>query len=347
MKARKLPSGRWNCCVFSHMENGKRKYASFTAETKQEAQRQALEFQINKKKESKPQNFTVAQAFDNYINSKTNILAPDTLREYKRCRKYYEPLANIKVGSLTSLDLQNFVNDLSEDKSPKTVKNIYSTLMSAISKCTDRKFSVTIGENNEIERHIPTDADIKNLTANANKKLKLAIILGSQGLRRGEIASLKYGDILRDFSAIYVHSDMVLGENGWVYKPRPKTKKSNRRIVLPKSVIEMMGEGDDDDFILGIYPSTITTDFINLRNRLGLQCRFHDLRHYSTSILHALGLPDAFIQEHNGYSSDAVMKSVYRHVLSDKAIRYTSIANEYFEKEIMQNEILNDTAEMQ
>ena len=97
----------------------------------------------------------------------------------------------------------------------------------------------------------------------------------------------------------------------------------------------MMGEGNEDDYILGILPSTITSDFINLRNRLGLKCRFHDLRHYSVSILHALNLPDAFIMEHNGYSSDSVMKSVYRHVLSDRVKHYNTIANDYFSENIL------------
>ena len=335
MKARKLPSGRWNCCVFSHMEDGKRRYVSFTADTKQEAQRQALEFQINKKNENKPQNITVGKAFDNYIQSKSNILAPDTLKEYKGYKKYYRSIENIKLGSLSSLDLQNLVNELSKDKSPKTVRNIYNPLKSAIGKYNDKNYKVNLRPNDVIERNIPNDAEVKLLIEKANPTLKLAIILGSQGLRRGEIASLKFGDILRDFDAIYVHSDLVLGEDGWVYKPRPKTAKSNRRVTLPKAVIDMMGEGNEDDYILGILPSTITSDFINLRNRLGLKCRFHDLRHYSVSILHALNLPDAFIMEHNGYSSDSVMKSVYRHVLSDRVKHYNTIANDYFSENIL------------
>ncbi|MFR1475685.1 MAG: hypothetical protein ACLSB9_08035 [Hydrogeniiclostridium mannosilyticum] len=37
-KAKKLPSGNWNVKVFSHIENGKRKYESFTAESKAEAE---------------------------------------------------------------------------------------------------------------------------------------------------------------------------------------------------------------------------------------------------------------------------------------------------------------------
>lgn len=337
--AKKLPSGNWRVQVFSHIEDGKRKYVSFTASTKAEAQRQAAEFQANKQYDDKPQDITVGHAINRYIDSKSNILSPKTLLEYRKyARNYYKSIENIRLGSLTSVTLQDFVNSHAKTLSSKTVTNIYGLLRVSIKMYTERNFHVTLPPKSNVDRHIPTDADIRILMEKANPTLKIAIALGSQGLRRGEIASLKYGDILRDFNAIYVHSDMVLGEDGWVYKPIPKTNKSTRTVVLPKKLIEMLGDGDDDEYILGVLPSTITSDFINLRNRLGLQCRFHDTRHYSVSIMHALNLPDAYIMEHNGYSSDKVMKSVYRHALPDKANKYTAIANEYFERNFLEND---------
>lgn len=335
---KKLPSGNWRVQVFSHKENGKNKYISFTAATKAEANRLAAEFQANKEHEDRPQDITIEKAYENYLRSKSNILAADTYKEYLGYKKYYQPIANIRIGSLTTVDLQNFVNQLSSDKKPKTVKNIYRPLASAISMYSDRNYKITMPQKSVIERHIPTDNDVANLLSNANHTLKLAIILGSKGMRRGEICSLKYKDIMRDFNAIYIHSDMILGKDGWVYKEVPKTSKSVRRIILTKDIIDMLGNGETEDYILKVKPSTITADFIHLRNKLGLQCRFHDLRHYSVSILHALGLPDAFIMEHHGYSSDGVMKSVYRHTLSDKSAQYAAIANEYFEKNIISHE---------
>ena len=59
--------------------------------------------------------------------------------------------------------------------------------------------------------------------------------------------------------------------------------------------------------------------------------RFHDLRHYSASIQHALGIPDAYIMQRGGWGSDTVLKSVYRHVLEDKTEQMNKIANGYFE----------------
>ena len=74
----------------------------------------------------------------------------------------------------------------------------------------------------------------------------------------------------------------------------------------------------------------MTVRFIRLRDSLGLKCRFHDLRHYAASIMHSIGIPDQYIMERGGWSSDAILKSVYRNVLKDKNNEFTDKTNEYF-----------------
>lgn len=347
--AKKLPSGNWRVQVFSHKdENGKPKYVSFTAATKAEANRQAAEFQANRQFEDKPQDLTVGAAVKKYIDKNADDLSPKTLLEYRRYEEqYYKSVENIKIGSLTSTDLQNYVDFLSKTRKPKTVRNIYSLLHSAITAYSNRNYSVKLPKKTKPERNIPTDKDVKNLIESASPKIKIAIILGSHGMRRGEIASLKFKDILYDFNAVYIHSDMVQGKDAdgntiWVYKDPPKTEGSIRRLTLPKEVIDMLGHGDPEDYVLGLVPSTITSDFSNLRDRLGLKCRFHDLRHYMASILHAINVPDAYIMERGGWVTDTVLKSVYINSLSDKSAHYTSVANDYFTKNIMGNDNKNN-----
>lgn len=60
--------------------------------------------------------------------------------------------------------------------------------------------------------------------------------------------------------------------------------------------------------------------------------RFHDLRHYSASIMHAIGVPDVYIMERGGWSSDKTLKKIYRNSLSDYQEKYTTKTNAYFEK---------------
>ena len=330
---KKLPSGNWNVRVFSHMENGRPKYVSFTAPTKAEANRLASEFMCEKK-DLKSGDITIKKAISEYIRVKENVLSPSTIREYKRSAKTnYHNIEMVRISQVTNSFLQDYINNLSISHSAKSVRNIYALLISAIKMYSDKAYKVTMPQKEVIVRNIPTDSEVKLLMDNATPELKLAITLASIGtLRRGEICGLKYKDVLHDFNAIYVHTDMVKGPNGWTHKEIPKTDSSVRRIVLPKEVIQMIGNGDPEDYIYPYTPNSLTQSFIKLRDSLGLKCRFHDLRHYAASILHSIGVPDVYIMERGGWSNDTTLKQVYRNSLSDKASEFTAQANSYFEK---------------
>ena len=58
----------------------------------------------------------------------------------------------------------------------------------------------------------------------------------------------------------------------------------------------------------------------------------HDLRHYSASILHAIGIPDQYIMARGGWKTDNVMKRVYRDTLSDVEKEMNQKAVDYFEQ---------------
>lgn len=115
----------------------------------------------------------------------------------------------------------------------------------------------------------------------------------------------------------------------------PKTSDSVRSVELPPQVIQMLGDGDPDDYVVRSTPAAISDAFGRLRNRLGMSCRFHDLRHYSVSIMHAIGIPDQYIMQRHGFSSDVVLKAVYRNTLSDKSNQFTAKTNEYFANNVL------------
>lgn len=345
---KKLPSGNWRIQVFSHKENGKNKYISFTAPTKTEANRLAAEFQDNKFNEEQPQNITVKQAVNRYIETRTNVISPSTLRTYKGYAKQYTQLDNIRLGSLTTTKLQDYVNTISGRMTPRSVRSVYGLLISSITTFSKREFKVTMPQNVQIKRHIPTDKDIVNLMDQASPTLKKAILLSSIGtLRRCEICGLKYKDILYDFNAVYIHADYIKGDSGWIYRENTKTLDSARRVILPKEVIDALGQGKAEDFIIDILPNSITVEFGRLRDKLGLKCRFHDLRHYAASILHAIGIPDQYIMERGGWKNDKILKSVYRNILEDKSPNFTSLANKYFTEKIISHEISHEENERQ
>lgn len=83
--------------------------------------------------------------------------------------------------------------------------------------------------------------------------------------------------------------------------------------------------------IVNLTPNNITDRFQYCLNNAQLEhFRFHDLRHYSASIQHALGIPDSYIMQRGGWGNDGTLKAVYRHALADRAKEMNDIANKHF-----------------
>lgn len=77
----------------------------------------------------------------------------------------------------------------------------------------------------------------------------------------------------------------------------------------------------------------VSDRFIDIQNASGLpHFRFHDLRHYCTSIQHAMGISDAYIMQRGGWGSDSVFKQVYRHALSDQEAKMNGVLNKHFDE---------------
>ena len=322
-KAKKLPSGSWNCSVFSHMEDGKRKYVSFTAQTKAEAELKAAEFAANKKR-TVHHDLTVRQAVDGYLEAKEPVLSPSTINGYYKMKPHYDRIGNKKIRSLTSEDLQRFVSDLSiSGLSPKTVRNIYGLLTASIALyAPDLYFRVTLPAKKKKRPISPSDEAVRALFDNASANLKKAIGFGCLGLREGEISALLYEDIKDGWA--HISKDMVQNRHGeWIVKEVPKTEDSDRMVKLPPYLIELIGTGTGH--VVSVLPNTISKEFIKLRNKLVIDVRFHDLRHYFASTAAILQIPDIYTADFGGWSRSGnapVMKSVYQNNIKSMSDYY-------------------------
>lgn len=58
--------------------------------------------------------------------------------------------------------------------------------------------------------------------------------------------------------------------------------------------------------------------------------RFHDLRHYAASILHAIRIPDQYIMNYGGWKTDYVMKSVYRNAIDEETQKMNDKISDHF-----------------
>lgn len=331
-KAKKLPSGSWRVQVYDHADStGKRRYESFTAESKKEAELMAAEFAINKDIKKRPDNLSLYDAIDKYIQIKEGVLSPTTIRTYKSARRtHFEDIGDICIRDITNMIIQSWISELSKRLQPKTVKNTYGLLVSALDMFSpDLHIKATLPQRKDTHFYTPSDDDIKLLLNQiAGTELELAVLLAAFGtLRRGEICALTNGDIHEN--CITVNKSFVRNEqNEWVLK-EPKTFSSNRTVELPTFVICKMR--DIQGRIIKAHPDALSERFRRAIKTSGLhKFRFHDLRHYSANILHAIGVPDQYIMQRGGWASDYVMKSVYRNIINEESARQTQKIIEHF-----------------
>ena len=337
--ARKLPSGSWRCRVYSHTDTSGRKiYRSFTCadptqKGKRICEREAAAWAAERELRSQSAK-PFRQSVQDYIDARRNTLSPRTIEDYERtARLYLGQLLNINTDAITQKDIQKQINLLSKRLSPKTVANVHC-LISAVMRQDRPGYALhtTLPQRTKPQLTIPTDADVAALLASVKgSSLELPIMLAAFGpMREGEICALRMANI--SGTTVHVCENMVRkmvdGKTTWIIR-HPKSTDGDRYIEYPDFVAELWK--DKTDRLVAYNPTSLSKEFKRRITRLNIPpFRFHDLRHYSASIQHALGVPDAYIMQRGGWSSDRVLKAVYRHALDDQTRKMNDMVNKHF-----------------
>ena len=352
--AKKLPSGSWRCQVFSHYEyvkqpdgsvKKKRVYESFTSNDpskngKEKAEAMAAEYALNKERMERS-DFTLKEALEKYVESKRNVLSPTSIRGYETLiRNAYTDIQDLKTRKLNQAVIQEWVNSYSAKHSPKTVSNAHGLLASALAVYEPSlRLRTKLPSAKPRDIYTPSDKDIEVLLMHIQgTELEKAVLLAAFGtLRRGEICALTDEDI--SGNTITISKSMVRSNDGGFVIKTPKTYSSYREVEYPDFVIQKF-EGIQKKK-KKMYPEDISKKFGTILKESGLpHFRFHDLRHYSASIMHAIGIPDQYIMARGGWKTDRVLKQVYRNVISDEQKKFTEQINAHFES--MQHEMQHE-----
>lgn len=339
-KATKQKNGTWRCQLWLGEEivDGKKKQhvKSFTARTRAEAEDMASEYR-RRYGRAVIDDLTLSEALTRYIDSKSNILSPATIRGYKKdARHVLAPLGNVSVRDLSASVIQSWINSCALSYSPKSLKNGYGLLVAAVT-AVDPTFHVSVSfpRRQKPQLYIPSYEEVMELVdaAPAGSNLRKAIMLSAFGsLRRSELCALTESDIDFDGGWVTVSKDMVMDENNvYTVKDMPKTEYSNRRAPLPPFVLEELRTG-----LITCQPNSLTKLFEKLVRKCGLpHIRFHDLRHFFASYLHLKGIPDAYIEKYGGWKpGSSVMKEIYRNTINAEEDRQAAEIVRVFSPEI-------------
>lgn len=348
-EAKKNKNGTWTILVYSHTitQNGKPKriYQRFTCDKKRECEMKAKEFEANRKHLKMPNDMTVTEAVGRYIDLKSNILSPSTLRAYRLIHKTkYPTIGHIKLNQLTNDMIQAEVNQEAAQFSPKYIRNIYALLTASLEMFAPEfhtHFSYPDSRKKDIT--IPSAADISSLLAvSPSDDQSLAIKLAAfMGLRRGEICGIYVDDVNLVDGILHVRRSVVLSPDGkWIEKA-PKTKAGRRDLPIPSIILpdlqEAVSKKSRGDRLLSIFPGQISDTFDTMRQKAGIpHCSFHSLRHYFASVMLANNVPNKYAMEMMGHETENMLQRVYQHTMDEKKKAVSKQIDAYFSDNFVQ-----------
>ena len=336
-KPQKLPSGNWRVRAYVGTDaSGKKTMKSFTAPTKKEAEYMAASF-LAERKET-PTEMTVGKAIDKYIESKSNILSPATIRSYKTMRKNnLQGLMDIQLRNLTRNAIQSAVNAEAEKLSPKTVHNAYGLLSSSLSVyAPDLNVKVSLPKKQKKIRNMPEPEEIIRLVQGTSIELPclLAIWLG---MRMSEIRGLKKSDVTGN--QLIIRRSIVTVEGEQIEKDSTKTYESTRISDIPPYIMNLI-DNVETEYLTELTRDQIYTRFVRMQRDAGIEPRisFHDLRHLNASVMVKLHVPDKYAMERGGWSTTSTLRNVYQHTFSDEREAVNQKINKYFNEIVEHSE---------
>lgn len=265
-----------------------------------------------------------ASAYQNYIDSRSNILSPATIRGYESIYKNIPDAFKQKsVYDIDGRAVQTLINEYAggkslkkgsemKQRSAKSVRNLNGLIVSVMKMARPEVVIKTaLPQKEKKSIYVPSDDDVKAILEEAKgTKYEIPLLLATYGLRRGEIAALTIDD-LNDNNELTISKDKIQNTNKeWIVKQIPKTEESNRKIYLDDRTANLIRENGE---IYDGHPELIYRFLTNAQKKLEIPAfPLHMLRHYFASATHEMGLSDADIMAMGGWKTDHIMKTVYR-----------------------------------
>jgi len=264
---------------------------------------------------------TVGQLLDLWLEHlERNGRRPTTIRvaRYKIERRIRPALGNVALSKLTADTLDRCYDAWErEGLAPATVRSYHAVLSSALHQgvrwhwiSSNPAENATASSANGSPASVPTPEEVSKLVSAAEGEdpvLATAIALAAlTGARRGELVALRWSDIAPDLTHLTI-SRSISVVDGVTYEGPTKSHQVRHLALddLCAGVLaqrrgfqeSLCADADsplvEDPFVLSykahagtpVSGDTISHRFQALASRLNVNCRFHDLRHFSVTTL--------------------------------------------------------------
>lgn len=286
---------------------------------------------------------------------------------YERMRqltvRVYPAIGHLRLDKITSRHIQQFINDLAlNGKSLKNGRPLsrktavhhlsfisdvfsYAVKMEMLTDNPCRRVTVPKGEKKEKDIYTLEEvAQLFQLLETAPLKYRTFFALAIySGFRRGEMLGLEWKDIDWEHNVISVRRTSNYTASKGIYTDTTKTKKSQRSLKFPQSVMDLLceykAEQDEEREKLGTKwqdydrlfvkwdgrPMNNNTPYFWLKEFCEANnfrfCDIHSLRHFYASALINKGVDAAAVSGALGHSTITTTTSIYCHVFNQAQAR--------------------------
>lgn len=347
MKITHLKNGRLSTKVYVGTDaHGKQITRRFTADTVNELKKMVIDAKYRMTTEviqQRNSSILLRDAFDQFITARTNTLSQTTLRAYQSIRdSSFHQLMEMPVDEISSEDIQREINAMIPLLSPKTIKNKVSLLHSVLEiysqNAPQRQLHMPVNKREDAIK-IPSREDVQRMLDFCHndeyyREYELPIFLGAYcGLRRGEIGALTYQDIDFKKCSLNVSKAQILDTDHEHTIKSPKTLAGYRTLPLNDEIMSLIKQRKKEGLpLIGVNVSQISSVFKTIKKHTGVDCRFHDLRHFFASLLLANNVPDLYAIELTGHSTTGMLKSVYQHTMKSKQEEVRDLVRDLYSK---------------
>lgn len=301
------------------------------------------------KAKRQPEDLTLREACDKYIDSRRSRLSPSTIQGYEKIVSgRFQGIMDKHISRLTNQMLDEAVADecyvttyKSMLVSAKTVKNAYNFIRTVLRKyAPDLNTDVDLPEVHRKVTVLPDADDIVRAIMGTSVELPclLAIWLS---FTMSEIRGLtKSKSIQGDY--IVITETVVRIDGKDVRKETGKEPSRLRKCKLPDYLRGLI-DNVEGDILVPDSPDAITKRFQRIMARNGLpRIPFHMLRHVNVSLMSELQIPKAVARIRGGYSNDSVMESVYDNAFNSSISEAEKRLDERLNRVLVANKNAND-----
>jgi integrase len=303
-----------------------------------------------------PSRLTLAEFLDRWETWAATQVSAKTLERYRELSAHHirPHLGSARIQRLKAVNFAELYGKLQKPKpegaglAPRTVGHVHRLLHRVFTHAvkwgilgTNPTASADPPRVERTEIGILAPDHIKAvLNALRGRPLYIvALIALATGMRRGEIAALRWSDVDFDGGKLRVERSLEQTNSGLTFKA-PKTRASRRIVVIPPSVIVELrehwrqqqqqrlalglGKASLDDLAVARPdgspwpPDSLTADWARTMRMLKLpKVTLHALRHTHVSQLIAAGLDVVTVSRRIGHSNPTVTLGVYAHLFGN------------------------------